>query len=172
MQIFTRVEEKLLESCDDGELVRFGFESQSRLAIVLKTVGFGEKLVLLLAAEDPELNFRAWQTSPHFSCASYGTDWVIELIDDEESLPNNHLDESTLGTVHQISVESAAITIRGLNPPSIFALDLGRLAAVAGERHKGVLFRKWRIWKTAEDAGKPKARPIFSYGLDDESPAT
>ncbi|AZO38651.1 MAG: hypothetical protein EOS81_10550 [Mesorhizobium sp.] len=171
MKIVTRVEEKILASCEPGELVRFGVGGQSRLAIVLTTVDFGERLILLLKAEDPEMDFHLWQTDPHFKCVSYGLTWVVELIDDENSWPGNDLDEDKLGTIHQISNDSAAITIKGIKPPVLLALDLQKIAAANGQRRDGILFRKWRIWKTAEDASKPKARPIFSYGLDEKGPA-
>lgn len=153
-------------------MVRFAVGDQSRLAIVLGKADFDETRLLILTGEDPELDFSLWQTDSYFKCASYGEGWCIELLDDEGSLPGNPLDERKLGTVRQTSASGIAITVRGTQPPAIFLLDLQSFKPAGGERHAGVLFRKWRIWKAADDLIRPKASPIFTYGLEDEKSPT
>ncbi|EJN04468.1 hypothetical protein [Phyllobacterium sp. YR531] len=101
---------------------------------------------------------------------SFGTDYVIELLDSDETWPGNyaaHADGTiTLGHNGKILQLSDG---RGVGRPNWLDLETMKFSSKADSEGSPVV--KWRIWANEQDYNSLKSTPIFEFGTKVESPS-
>ncbi|MFC3323340.1 hypothetical protein [Mesorhizobium cantuariense] len=166
MEVFSRAQYKRLEEANPGELVRFAEGEGSTLAIVTsksQNETFGYLLLSSTADnfEGPEFTL----FEPNDPCLSYGLNWIIELVEDERSVPRSRAGVDQLGVIRLLA-EGPAMIVRGAQPNDrkrlgLFNLQTGKF--VGRERHEGAPCFAWTIWADATDMHRPGARPIAIF---------
>ncbi|RUX50044.1 hypothetical protein EOA33_10760 [Mesorhizobium sp. M4A.F.Ca.ET.050.02.1.1] len=166
MTVFSRSTYKRLEEANVNDLVQFAEGDGSTLAIVTakgadETFGF----LILASTGDayPEPEFTRFE--PNEFCLNYGSEWVLEVLEDARSVPRSNDGGEQPGIIRLLP-EGPMMIVRGAHPQDrkrlgLFNLDAGKF--VGRERYEGAPCFGWILWATAADTQRAGARPIAKF---------
>lgn len=155
---------KTIDKCVAGELIRVPYSDTSALAVVLVAAKEGDAIVGYLSAPDELPSYYArYDTSDRV--VSFGTDWVIEpMLDDDSTFSGNYT-----------SLTSGSISITPAGPAIMFKASRstdGRpvyhlLSDWSQYRESTNTFAPipgYVIWANGDDYSRPDPVPLFAFG--------
>lgn len=159
-------EVKDLEVCEPGELVRFGADNGSYLAMAVRRGEDFRMTVLVLHSTDQDTPTGTIERfGMDMKCVSYGTGWVLELQSDPDTWPGNADGMNTPGEIRCFP-NSVGMIVQGLDQRSrglLGLLNLTEFRAVGQDRFQGARVRRWRIWARDEDRGRIGASCLTQF---------
>jgi hypothetical protein len=175
MPVSARLVIKKMEECQVGELIRYGYGDKHSLAIVSQAYGdeVGQLRCIVLKSsgrtDDLGLAIDSFGADDFPGCASFGTNWVIELLDSDDTFPGNPAGADTKGVVRVFGTGQAMIVgyADGRHASSLGLFDLSTFQAQKKlERHNGAPVARWRLWTSDEHRTTLGAEPLFEFSAD------
>lgn len=166
MKVLKNFEVKEQNDCVAGELVRFGYDSNSYLGVIVHVSKDDVFSALVLDSTDPKFPL---VTMNRFNvegrCVSYGSDWLLEPLDGEETWPGNAAEMDEPGTLRCFP-GSTGIVSRGVDDRLVHLnglIEIEKLRRIQRERYEGALVTRWQIWANEEHRDRVGATPVFEF---------
>lgn len=155
---------KTLEDAADKELLMFEFDGATMVAAKLQDTNDFTTLVAVFSCSGDHQEPHILYANSGTRCASFGTEWTLELLPSPEA--TTYPDEFEKAGTVVIASEGTAIRLAG--DPSdnrargvFLLLDLwqGKQRLPAS----GLGFRRWRIWPSEEERTNRNGSPIVDF---------
>jgi hypothetical protein len=143
-----------------GELVKFWDFGSPNFGIVYGRYDNRHLKVVLLTSEDTKA-FTHGQITPGWSF-SYGLDWVIEILETEETKPGNSQPMEIPGVI-TVSTEKRMRLGYAPSHNNARYIDLESFKLDVSEKFDGVPITKWQIWATEGECNAKESLPLVRY---------
>lgn len=162
MKIITPLAPTTMKETKPGDLIYFSNGPGRGLAIVLRQFDWNTALAVLTPEEgapDPYL----WRVEHDNDCLRLKSEWVLELLDDKETLVRDPAFRVSSGAIH---VDSRGVWLHVEPRPTdrstavnvnLESFEVGTIEQAAAA------FPAWRIWAAQEDRHSPRGEPLFSF---------
>jgi hypothetical protein len=164
MNLIKEFEFKSAESVQPGELLKIKFAEHNVLAIMVKR-NDGRAVFAVLEAkrwQNGPIPFHVAMEEPEGYCLSFGTEWKLQLIMSDETVPRRREYVEKPGVIH-ISEKRCQLGLAGTRPGDEFLFcDLLSMSFGALNNSAAPIL-EWKIWASDADAVRPSAQPIFAF---------
>jgi hypothetical protein len=165
MNLIREISTKRLSGTSAGELIKISAAN-----------GFHFGIVLAADAKPPMVGFLqptgtaglVYRRLPDTACISYGTDWAIEAIPDEDTRPGNSKHQVVSGAlfVAERTVVVCFQPSRETDDSIEVYLNLTTgLLEDTYPRELAAPFRKWNIWESRESYQRPGNEPLVKVDV-------
>ncbi|QKD17962.1 hypothetical protein [Mesorhizobium sp. NZP2077] len=135
------------------------------LAVVLEKL-VGKNTYLVLSSNHQIPAFSILPIGYEHRCFSYGAEWVMELLPDEETFPGNAEGADSAGEIRLFDTGITSIIANMLDQRmnrKLILLNMISYRPANEERYQGARVRSWKIWANEEERLRTGGRPIFSF---------
>lgn len=163
MKIDPEFRYKELKDCVAGELVRLRNGVDLAIALGDQHIGHG------IAIIDPQFQYRRIASSLY--CVSFGADWIIEPIANEQTRPENAIHTEVFGSLH-LTVKGVCIVLNDATEDGHGALGLTFPTLTIGDPpgHHSAPILRWKLW-LSEAARERGEGPFFEFPPAAPAPA-
>jgi hypothetical protein len=151
-------------SVKPGDLVKFSYgENSIDLAIVFEVDEHYSKVIVLRTSSEDSFAPYADQFRRTGLCVSYGSDWIIEPVDDLAAAQG--FSSGVLGSIAFLPGEpilTLGHSKQAARPPS-HVFNLATLSFYRGTPHDAYMVKRWKLWLNEDHQRGIGAQPLLDF---------
>lgn len=165
MNVKSYFEIKKSDDLKVGELVRVTVPELSLFGIVLPKDDVYGKMFLPLQPGPKSRAFQPYSIRQQF-IVSYGSEWVIETLDDDETFVGNQKYQNTPG-VFAFGAEGIYLIAADPGDGMPFQFNITDFSFDNRRYSETAPVPRWQIWANEQHAATIDAAPLFSFDADE-----